>query len=80
MITDAVMTPVLSAVTWVLGLLPVGSPLPLPALDGFWSLVAQVDSLVPIWPVLYAALGLLAAGMVFVTVRLVLTVWNLVWP
>jgi hypothetical protein len=80
MIVDAIAAPILAIVQWALGLLPRGEALPLPDSSGLWELLAGFDSLVPIWPVLYAGLGLLSAAVVFVTIRIVLTVWNLIWP
>ncbi len=80
MITDAILVPVFEAVAYVMGLLPRGGSLPLPPLTPLWTVLAQVESLVPIMGPLYAGLGLLSAAVVFVTVRLVLVAWNLVWP
>lgn len=79
MITDAL----LSFAGWLAGV--VGGILPdghlsLPAVGGVTTWIAKVDSLVPVTGVLSVALGVLAAVVLFVTVRLVLVVWNLVWP
>lgn len=80
MITDAIVAPLLAVVSWVVGKLPAGAPLSLPSLSGVWDVVRQVDSLVPIWGPLQVMLAVLALGAVFIVVRLVLTVWNLIWP
>jgi hypothetical protein len=79
-ITDALVAPLLAVVSWVVGKLPSGHALALPSLDELWQTVAQVDSLVPVYGPLQVMLGVLALGAVFVVVRLVLTVWNLIWP
>lgn len=80
MITDAILGPLLGVVRWMVGLLPQGNPLPLPSLDQLWQIVGEVDGLVPVGTPLTVMLGVLAVGAVFIVVRLVLTVWNLVWP
>jgi hypothetical protein len=80
MVTDALLAPLLAVVAKVVGLLPDGSPLPLPSLTPLLTVIGQVDSLVPIAGPLAVVTTVLAAGVVFVLVRLVLTVWNLIWP
>lgn len=80
MIVDAILAPLLAAVSWALGLLPEGAPLDLPTLSPLWSAVSMLDSIVPIIGPLTVMLGLLSFGAVFVVVRLVLTVWNLIYP
>lgn len=80
MVVDALLAPLLSVVEWVLGLLPAGKALPLPNLTALWNLVAVADSIIPIMGPLLVGLGLLAFGAVFVVVRIVLTVWNLIYP
>jgi hypothetical protein len=61
-------------------LLPEGDVPQLPGLGGVASLIAKADSLVPVASVVQAALVLLSFGVAFVLVRLVLVVWNLLWP
>lgn len=80
MVTDALLAPLLALVGKVLGWLPDGSSLPLPSLAPLMTVIGQVDSLVPIAGPLYLICTLLAAGAVFVLVRLLLTVWNLIYP
>ncbi len=38
------------------------------------------DSIVPVMPLITLMLGLLAFGAIFVLVRIVLTIWNLIYP
>ena len=80
MITDALLAPLLAVVQTVVNLLPTGSPLSIGPVDALWTAVRQADSLVPVMGPLVAMLGVLAAAIAFVIVRLVLTVWNLIWP
>lgn len=80
MVTDALLAPLLAAVQLVVGWLPDGDPVSVPGLGPVWLAVAQVDSLVPVMGPLVAMLGLLSAVVVFLVVRLVLVVWNLVYP
>jgi hypothetical protein len=49
-------------------------------IDALWTAVRQFDSLVPVMGPVVAMLTLLTAVVAFVIVRLVLTVWNLIWP
>ncbi|MEN1974662.1 hypothetical protein AAHH18_06025 [Cellulomonas sp. P4] len=80
MITDALLAPILAAVQWVVDLLPEGQALNIGPVEVAWKAVRQADSLVPIMGPTVAMLGLLSAVVVFVIVRLLLTVWNLIWP
>jgi hypothetical protein len=80
MVTDALLAPLLALVAKVVGWLPDGNALPLPSLTPLLTVIGQVDSLVPIAGPLAVVCTILAAGAVFVLVRLVLTVWNLIWP
>lgn len=64
----------------VIETLPAGAPLPIPDLSGVGRTLGAIDQLVPIAGPLSAALGLLAALGVFIAVRLVLLVWNLIYP
>lgn len=80
MVTDAVLAPLLAMVQAVVGWLPEGQPLTVAPIDSVWLAIAQVDSLVPIMGPLIAMLGVLSAVVVFIAVRLVLTVWNLIYP
>ena len=79
MVTDAILSPLLGLVEWVLALLP-SAPVTVPGAGPMLLWVGRVDSLVPIAEALTFAAGLGAVAIVFVVVRLVLTVWNLVWP
>lgn len=80
MITDALLAPLLAAVDMIIGWLPAGQALDLPNIDAVWNAIATLDSLIPIIGPLMVMLGLLAVGVVFVIVRLALTVWNLIYP
>jgi hypothetical protein len=79
-ITDALLAPILSAVQTLIGWLPGGQPLSIGPIDALWTAVRQFDSLVPVMGPVVAMLTLLTAVVAFVIVRLVLTVWNLIWP
>lgn len=79
MVIDLLLAPILSAVEWVVGLLPAAS-LTVPAIDQAVAKLAEVNSLVPIAPGLQAAVGLLSLLGVFLLVRAILVVWNLIWP
>jgi hypothetical protein len=80
MVTDALLAPLLALAQWVVDTLPDGQALALPSLDGVWSAMAGLNSLLPVSEVVIAALGLLSLVVVFLAVRLVLVLWNLVWP
>lgn len=80
MITDALLAPLVAIVETVLGWLPAGQPLDLPPLGGLWNALAVLDSIVPVMGLVQMMLGLLTFGITFVLVRLVLTVWNLIYP
>lgn len=79
MVTDALISPFLYTVEYLIGLIPEYSP-DFGAVDSIVVWVARVDSLIPIAGPLSVMLGVLALGVVFVIVRLALTVWNLIWP
>jgi len=80
MVTDWLVGLILDAVNAALDLLPVGQAPALPSLAPVWNLLGGIDSLVPILGPLTFMLGLLGLAVVFLLVRLVLVVWNLVWP
>ena len=80
MIIDALLAPLLDAVQWAIDRLPTGEPLALPNLDPWWATLRGLDSLIPVMGPVAVALSLLGMGAVFVVVRLILTVWNLIWP
>jgi len=79
-IVDGLLAPLLSAVRTVLGWLPTGAPLDVGVVDTVWAAARQFDSLVPIMGPLVAMLGLLSALAGFLVVRVVLVVWNLIYP
>jgi hypothetical protein len=79
-ITDALLSPLLAVVSAVVDMLPTGTPLSIGPVSTLWTAVRQFDSLVPVMGPLTAMLGILSAVVAFVVVRLVLTVWNLIWP
>ena len=79
MVTDAVLGPLFVLAEWVLAQLP-SAPVTVPGAGAMLLWVGRVDSLVPIAEPLTFAAGLGAVAVVFVVIRLVLTMWNLVWP
>lgn len=79
MIVDALVAAVLGIWNFTTGLLPTGN-LPLPSPAGLATVLAQLDSLVPILGPLSLALTILAALAAFIVVRLILVVVNIVWP
>lgn len=79
MITDALISFVTTIAGWILELLPTGNlnlPTPQPLVD----VLGRVDSLVPIAGPLTAAILVLSAVVAFIAVRLILMLWNLIWP
>jgi hypothetical protein len=80
MVTDAILRPLLSVVDFAFGLLPRAAPMALPGGGALAQQLAGLDSLIPIGGPLRIALGILSAVVVFMLVRLILTVWNLIWP
>jgi hypothetical protein len=64
---------------YTIGLLPQGH-LSLPSPAGLADLLGGLDSMVPVLAVIQLALTVLAAVLVFFTVRLILVIWNLIWP
>lgn len=79
MITDALLAVVSTLASWIDAALPDGH-LSLPSLGGLGTVLGKVDSLVPIAGPLAAAVLVLSAVVVFVALRLILVLWNLVWP
>ncbi len=79
MIVDAILGFVGWLGSFIGGLLPT-SHLLLPSMAPVSSLLGKVDSLIPIAGPLAAAQVVLALVVVFVSIRLVLTLWNLIWP
>jgi hypothetical protein len=78
-IVDLIVGPLLDLFSWVLNLIPDWAP-DLPSNAGMVSRLGQVDSLVPIGPLVAVALGLLGFGLVFLTVRLIVFVRHVVLP
>jgi hypothetical protein len=78
-ITDALLGAALAVWNYAVGLLPDGH-LSLPSTSGLSTVLGQVDSLVPILGPLQLALTILSAVGVFIAVRLVLVVINIIWP
>lgn len=79
MIVDAILGPLLAAAAWVLDFLPDGSPLDLPGWGGATTMLAKINSVLPIGPVIGVAIALLSALAVFIVVRLILVIINIVW-
>ena len=80
MVIDWLFGPVVAAVGAGVDKLPQGHALALPSLTPLWDLIAGLDSIVPIMGPLTVMLGVLGFGAAFIVVRLVLTVWNLLYP
>lgn len=79
MIVDSVVGVLVTFVEWVAGLLPDHEFAP-PSPVAIMQTVLDIDSLVPILGPLSMAGGLLALGVVFVVVRLVLLVRHVLLP
>lgn len=79
MIVDLVVAPFLLLAKWLLGLLP-EYELDVPAVDGMVERIAQINSVLPIGPVLQVAVALLGFLAVFLFIRLVLLVRHTVLP
>ncbi len=80
MVIDKLLAPLLAAVQTAIGWLPDGQPLDIGPLETVWTAARQFDSLIPIMGPLVAMLGLLSAVGGFLLVRLVLVIWNLIYP
>lgn len=80
MVTDFFLGLILSAVETVVGWLPDGVALDLPVIDSMVAWIQDLNSVIPVGPVIQAGVALLSLLGVFLAVRLVLTVWNLIWP
>ena len=80
MLIDAIVGPLLAAVTGVLAWLPVGQPMEIGPVEAVWLGVRQFDSLVPVLGPVKAMLGLLSVLAGFLVVRVVLVLWNLIYP
>jgi hypothetical protein len=78
-ITDALLAVASTIAGWIAALLPSGH-LTIPGSGPLVTVLGQLDSLVPIAGPLTAGVGVLAAVLAFVVVRLVLVLWNLIWP
>jgi hypothetical protein len=78
-IVDLLVAAGLSVWNFAVGLLPTGH-LDLPGASGLADVLGGVDSLIPIRGPLLLALGVLSAVVVFVVVRVVLIVINIVLP
>lgn len=79
MITDAILHWAVAVWNGAIGLLPHGH-LSLPSASGLADLLGGLDSLVPILGPLSLALTILAAVVVFISVRVILVIWNIVYP
>lgn len=79
MIVDAVLALLLSVVETIFGWLPEAPTLDLGPISGFAQLIGQIDSLIPILPIVGLAFGMLSALVIFLLIRLVLVVVNIVW-
>lgn len=79
MITDALISFVSTVAGWITELLPTDH-LSLPSAGPVVAVLGRVDSLVPIAGPVSAALIVLSAVVAFIAVRLILMLWNLLWP
>lgn len=79
-VVDALLGPLVLAVTAVLSWLPVGQALAIGPVESVWTAVRQFDSLIPVLGPLTAMLGLLGVLAGFLVVRVVLVLWNLIYP
>lgn len=79
-ITDAVVSFLCALIKPIIDMLPTGSPVTIPGLGTLTTWIARADSFVPIAGPLTLMLGILSAVVVFFTVRMILTVVNLVKP
>lgn len=80
MVTDAILAPILAVVAKMVDLLPDGTAFSLPAIAGLWDWLLDFNTLIPVYGPVVAMLAVLSAVVVFVTVRLILTIWNLIYP
>ncbi|MCR6703404.1 MAG: hypothetical protein NVV66_01460 [Cellulomonas sp.] len=78
MITDALLAPLVALVHWIAGFLPVGDPLSPNGLTDVRAALAALNTLVPISEVLTVLVTLMSAVGIFLVVRLVVWLWNLV--
>lgn len=80
MVTDKILT----FGSWVLGLftefLPDSGHLSLPVVGPLGEFLGKLDTLIPILGPLQLAMTVLSAVVAFVALRVLLTLWNLVWP
>lgn len=79
MITDALLSFAHLIWSYSVGLLPTGH-LDLPGASTVADLLGGLDSMLPILAVIQLALTVLVAVLVFFSVRIVLVIWNLIWP
>lgn len=80
MVTDLFLGWILGAVETVVGLLPTATLGTLPALTEFMGWVSDVNTLIPVAPLLQTFVVIISGLVIFVVVRVVLLVWNLIWP
>ena len=80
MITDGIISFFAALLKPVIDLLPSGSPVTIPGLSVLTTWIARADSFVPIAGPLTLMLGILSGVVVFFTVRLALTAWNVIKP
>jgi hypothetical protein len=78
-IIDLFVGPLLAFFAWLTGLLPEWSP-SIPAVDGMVSKIAQLNSLLPIGPVIQLAVVLLGLLALFLTFRIALVVRHVLLP
>lgn len=80
MITDALLHALTLAILGFTSLLPQSSGWALPDLEPVWGPIRKMNSLLPIGDQLVAVIAVLAVVGVFVLVRLLLVLWNAIWP
>lgn len=79
MIIDVLVAPLLRIVERMFRVLPEGQALDLPGMQSMTDIMAKVNSVIPVGPVVQMAVVLLGALVVFLLIRLVLVIVNIVW-
>lgn len=80
MLVDALMGPLVQVVNAMMNLLPIGHAMAIGPVEAVWMGVRKFDSLVPVLGPLTAMLALLGVLAGFLVVRVVLVLWNLIYP
>jgi hypothetical protein len=80
MITDLIVAPIVTLLRWVVGLFPSADPrsFEYSGLGALAEAVSDLDSLIPILPLVVVFLGFVASLGVFLVIRLVVFVYSLI--